>query len=126
MTHERFRIHISDFCHKLYRQQQAETGRLAENPDDVYPGYDEKPRPIDAVADFISRRTGLKLEHVHTYVHRAGHGSRWGVVKRVSGEVWPDISGIAQKMSGFNNAPDMDELLTRFVEEYPPEAAEMR
>jgi hypothetical protein len=133
MSSPRFRIHISDFCHRLYQQAQSQEKRLEKDPDDVYEGFDDKPRAIDAVADFIARRAGLKLDEVHAYIHRAGHGASWGrdwrgdrrKGKPKLDEMWPDISGIAQKMSAFSNTPDMDELLVRFLDEYPHEAAEM-
>ena len=72
MSERTIRPHISDFCGMLSRQAEAEERRLRKDPDDVYDGFDDKPRPLDAVADFLSRRTGLKREDVLAYIHRAG------------------------------------------------------
>jgi hypothetical protein len=72
------RIHISEFCRRLYQHAKAEEQRLDVNSDDVYDGFDAKPRPLDAVADFLSQRTGLKLSDVYKYICRAGQGGDWG------------------------------------------------
>ena len=120
-----FRIHISDFCQRLYRLLKAEELRLDEDSDKVHEGSYDKPHFYWATADYICRRAGLPLKEVHTYIHRAGRGSQWGWIKRDNGEEWPDITWIAQAMSAFSQTPDMDELVTRFLEDYPHEAAEM-
>lgn len=120
-----FLMDISTFCHRLYHYGQEEARRLQQDPDDVYEGWDDKPRPMDALGDWMSVRTGLTLAQVMEYIRRAGRGCRWGKVKRTDGEIWPDITDIARHMSDYWLPDRMVELLTRFCGEYPVEAEQM-
>lgn len=120
-----FLMDITTFCHRLYHCAQEEARRLQQDPDDVYEGWDDKPRPFDAVTDWLSIRTGLKYEDVMEYVLRAGRGCQWGGARRRKGGSWPDISHIATRMSNYCSADRMAELLARFCAEYPVEAREM-
>lgn len=93
--------------------------------DDVYEGIDQKPRAIDALPAYLAKQSGISYESAVEYTYRARFGCHWGGKKRVSGEVWPDISGAAGTVSAYFQGDAMRELIAWFLREYPHEAAKM-
>lgn len=124
MSQDKFKTHISQFCGLVYTQQMAEQERILKNPDDVYDGFCDKARPIDALPAYLSERSGISFGDACDYIARAGRGGHWDGLKRVSGEVRSDITAISQPVSACFRRDAMDELVEWFVDEYPHEAAE--
>lgn len=149
MSQQEHRIHISDFCALVYKQQEDECARnfddaaaeaeWSDKPDpqqsdihldsiasaNVYEGFDDKARPIDAVPAYFAEFSGIRYEDAIDYIWRAGHGCQWGGLKRVSGEVRRDLTKVAQTLSAYFKGDAMRELLDWFVGLYPQEADEM-
>ena len=124
MPTRKFQIHISEFCRRLYEQDQDEQVRREHSPDDFDLALLDE-ASIGSVANFLAKRIGMTFEDCWEYVVRAGRGCQWGKWKRANGEEWRDITHIARAMSDHFRGEDMEELVARFVEEAPRRAAEM-
>ena len=120
-------IHIAEVCKRLYRFYKAEQDRLDKmSTDERQATADkavEKPDLLGGVAKWWSVKTGMKTEDVLEYIHRAGNGCCWGEWDRVGhGEVLPDISPVAEKMSECDSRGLTAEVVDWIRQEYPAEA----
>lgn len=164
MPTQKYQIHISKFCARVYRQHEDKCGPPpaasetmtnggagnfndesaeaawskrwgTQTPishvdsippdDDVYEGFDQKARPMDALPAYLAERSGISYQDAVEYIWRARFGCQWSGLNLLSGEVRRDVTAIAKTVSAYFSGAAMDELLGWFTDLYPQEASEM-
>lgn len=113
-------IDIYEFCFLVWRQHCAEEKRISACPNDVaHDRLDEKPRQLDAVADYIGMRTGEGVPAAQAYVQWAGRGGAGPA------QHWPNWGQIVGRISAYFTPDRVAELVRRYCTEYPEAAHAM-